>query len=69
MSCGDCLSCQRLAVCSATNVRRVQDSYTCEFFVGAPEPVYLARLESIRKFGEAAVEAMLTRPPVVEEQT
>jgi hypothetical protein len=66
---GDCLSCQRLGVCSETNEEKVRLSYTCDLFTGAPEPVYLARLEMMRKFGESmAIKGMLNRPVEVEEE-
>jgi hypothetical protein len=69
MKCGDCLSCQRLGVCSATNAELVRNSFTCEFFVGVLEPVYLARVEMMKRFGEVvAITAMLNRQSAEEEQ-
>ena len=57
---GDCLSCQTLGVCSLTSYERVRDSFTCDFFHGASEPEYVARLEAIARFGEPlAIQAML----------
>jgi hypothetical protein len=66
---GDCLACQRLGVCSATNPELVRNSFTCEFFAGAPEPEYLARMEMIQRFGEdMAVLAMMNRSREVDAE-
>ena len=69
--CGDCLSCQSLGVCSRTDLEKVRSSYTCELFSGASEPVYIARLEMMKRFGEvSAITAMLNRvaEPTEEEE-
>lgn len=58
---GDCLSCQMLGVCSLTDLEKVRSSYTCVFFRGVPEPMFLARVEMMKQFGETmAIKAMLT---------
>lgn len=67
--CGDCMSCQMLGVCSRTSYDKVWGGYTCEFFKGVAEPVYLARMEAMRKFGSVqAITAMLNRSKDVDEQ-
>lgn len=68
MKSGDCLSCGELSNCGDTSIEKVQQSYTCGKFSGVEEPVYLARLEAIRRFGDrSAIMAMLNKVKVTEE--
>lgn len=67
MNDGECLACVKLSACRETNVERVLSSYTCILFEPAPEPMYQARWDAMKKFGEAAaVRAML---PLIESTT
>lgn len=57
---GECLACEKLARCRETNETLVLQSYTCSLFEAASEPVYLARWDSMLRYGEVtAVRAML----------
>jgi hypothetical protein len=65
---GDCLTCVHLSTCNETSVERVKVSYTCALFTAVDEAVYMARLHMMNAYGEdAAIEAMLERPPEPEE--
>ena len=60
---GECLACSRIATCADTSVDKVLNSYTCVLFDGVPEPVYMARLMMMEKYGAvSAIHAMLDRP-------
>jgi hypothetical protein len=60
MTRGECLACAKLGACRETNEERILQSYTCTLFEGVPEPVYLARLTTMTKYGEhMAIRAML----------
>lgn len=61
---GDCLSCSKVDICSATSVERILTSFTCPLYEAIPEPVYRARVMLMLQFGdEAAVKAMMQKPP------
>lgn len=65
---GECLACSKISSCSQTSVEKVRTSYTCSLFQEVPEPVYMARLQTMRQYGEVvAVEAMMKRPLITEE--
>ena len=66
---GDCLSCCKVDICSATSVERILTSYTCVLFEAIPEPVYRARVQLMEQYGEVATAtALLKRPPQITQQ-
>lgn len=67
---GECLACTKIAGCGATSVERVLNSFTCPLFEAVIEPVYMARVTMMEKYGDvSAACAMLQRPPEEEEDT
>ncbi|MEI6503224.1 MAG: CBS domain-containing protein [Armatimonadota bacterium] len=49
-----------LALCTEASVERILQSYTCPLFQPVAEPVYWARIEMIKRYGErAGAESML----------
>lgn len=65
---GDCLSCSKVAICSATSVEKVLTSFTCPLYEAILEPEYRARVMLMWQFGDlAAVKAMLQKPEEKEE--
>lgn len=61
---GDCLSCSKVEICSATSVEKILNSFTCPLYESIPEPVYRARVMLMQQFGDvAAVKAMMQKPP------
>ena len=66
---GDCLSCRRVGTCSETNEEKVKNSFTCQLFEGVLEAEYLARIDTMKKYGEhQAVRALLNRPEEPREE-
>lgn len=60
---GDCLSCKKVTSCTGTDTEKVRSGFTCQLFEGVPEAEYLARIDTMKKYGEAqAIKAMLNRP-------
>jgi hypothetical protein len=60
---GDCLSCKKVGSCTGTDAQKVYSGFTCQLFEGVPEAEYLARLDTMKKYGESqAIQAMLNRP-------
>lgn len=60
---GDCLSCKKVSSCLGTDAEKVRDGFTCQLFEGVPEPEYLARIATMKKYGEPqAIRALLDRP-------
>ena len=60
---GDCLSCKKVSSCLGTDEEKVYGGFTCQLFEGVPEAEYLARLDTMKKYGEKqAIQAMLNRP-------
>lgn len=61
---GDCLSCSKVEICTATSVEKILNSFTCPLYEPVPEPVYRARVMLMMQFGDiAAVKAMMQKPP------
>lgn len=59
---GECLCCSKVSLCTETNFDRIMESYTCPLFEGIPEPIYMARIEMMMKYGaEATIGSMLPR--------
>lgn len=50
---GDCLSCSRLPRCMETSVTKVLEDYTCVMYESVEEPIYRARVDTMKKFGDA----------------
>jgi len=60
---GDCLSCKKVGSCLGTSIEKVLGGFTCQLFEGIVEPEYLARIATMKKYGEnQAIRAMLNRP-------
>jgi hypothetical protein len=60
---GDCLSCKKVSSCTGTDTEKVRMGFTCQLFEGIPEAEYLARTDTVKKYGEAqAIRALLNRP-------
>lgn len=60
---GDCLSCKKIGSCLATDEEKIYQGYTCQLFEAILEPEYLARLDMMKKYGDAqAIRAFLNRP-------
>lgn len=60
---GECLACIKLDRCSETSVERALTSHTCPLFTEVEEPVYLARITMMQRYGpRPAVEVMMSRP-------
>lgn len=67
MNGGECLCCERISKCTEVDVSKVLSSYTCALFKPVPEPVLMARLDAMTRFGEvSAAEGMINRPPLPE---
>lgn len=59
---GDCLSCKKVGSCLVTDAQKILDGFTCQLFEGVTEPEYLARIETMKKYGEGqAIRAILNR--------
>ena len=60
---GDCLSCKKVGSCLGTDAEKVLSGFTCQLFEGITEPEYLARIATMKKYGETqAIRAILNRP-------
>ena len=60
---GDCLSCTKVSTCTGTDAAKIHAGFTCQLFEGIPEAEYLARIDTMKKYGEQqAIQALLNRP-------
>lgn len=60
---GECLACLHVGNCKETSLEKVLSSFTCPMFTAVPEPVFLARLTTMNRFGEkTAVLALMAKP-------
>jgi hypothetical protein len=65
---GDCLTCTKLGTCTETNLQRVLDSYTCPLFEPVVEPIYLARISMMQKYGDIEAVSSMIRPDMNLEE-
>ena len=65
---GDCLSCASLRQCTETSVEKVLASYTCPLFTPVEEPIYIARLDMIQKYGQMEAVSSMVHPPLTIEE-
>jgi len=66
---GDCLCCSKIKTCTFTTVEKVQQGYTCHFFSEVSEAEWMARWNSMKKFGEIiSIQAMMDRPIEAENE-
>jgi len=55
----NCTSCKRLGDCTETSIERVLSNYKCDRWETVDEGILLARVDSITRYGIAAVQALL----------
>jgi hypothetical protein len=63
---GECLSCEKVSHCSEVTPQRLMEDYVCFLFVPVPEPVYWARVHTLKSLGEAVFIEVLLGQQITE---